>query len=93
MQIITLPTMSVCKSKCGYSNNVLHFLKCAVPLRHEAFSNYMERKKTILLALPPPHWKQGLGGDNKPRCSENNYCHSGARCSPLLENTLAYFFK
>ncbi len=26
--------MSLSKSKCWYSNNSLHFLKCAVPLRY-----------------------------------------------------------
>jgi len=31
--------MSLSKSKCWYSNNCLHFLKCAVPLRTKKIYN------------------------------------------------------
>ncbi len=37
--------MSLSKSKCWYSNNCLHFLKCAVPLPgnwHEMAVNYRD---------------------------------------------------
>ncbi len=42
--------MSPSKSKCWYSNNCLHFLKCAVPLKSvliisEYFMNYDQPKK------------------------------------------------
>ncbi len=40
--------MSLSKSKCLYSNNCLHFLKCPVPLAHLSDASFLGK----LLVLP-----------------------------------------
>jgi hypothetical protein len=39
--------MSLSKSKCLYSNNCLHFLKCAVPYKEFVIEDEMVTKKLL----------------------------------------------
>ncbi len=43
--------MSLSKSKCWYSNNCLHFLKCAVPLYHSGRTIDIESLQNRLLMV------------------------------------------
>ncbi len=52
--------MSLSKSKCWYSNNCLHFLKCVVPLSSYNSDQLHSKDGTTLapkLADPPFCWK------------------------------------